>query len=219
MAPNKQQKAVIVGGIRTPFVRRGKAFMNLSPLDLGQICISELIHRYDLPYNGINTLIFGQVVPTVEMTNIAREIVLGIGLSPSTDGFSLNRACATSYQTVVSAIQQIEHGGATCIIAGGADSSSVFPVSLPDHLRQTGMKYSQSKSWPDKLKSASKIKSSDFKPKAPNDRELSTGLTMGESAEKMAKENEITRDAQDDFAHQSHVKAAKSWKKESLMMR
>ena len=97
-------------------------------MDLGKLVVSEMLARTDLDPMLIDQLVFGQVVQMPEAPNIAREIVLGTGMSVSTDAYSVSRACATSFQAVANVTGSIMAGTVDIAIAGGADSSSVLPI-------------------------------------------------------------------------------------------
>src|SRR5690349_13474760 len=118
------RRVAVVAGARTPFVRAGTVFKSLSTLDLAKACVNELIARSNLDTKELDQLVYGQVVPSIEAPNIAREIVLGTGLPAGVDAFSVVRACATSTQAVASAAQSILVGDADVVVAGGADSVS-----------------------------------------------------------------------------------------------
>ena len=211
VAKSKKRRAVIVDGLRTPFVKSNTAFRNLSALDLARYCVSELLQRVNVSPTQIDSVIYGQVIPSLDAPNIAREIVVGTNIPNTSDAYTVNRACATSYQTTINAIQHIESGSSECVIAGGADSASQVPLKISEHLRETLMSFENNKPWKDILRSIADLNVSDLAPKAPAVKEPSTGLSMGESCEKMAKENGISRSEQDDYAHKSHKLAADAW--------
>lgn len=204
-------RVAVVAGLRTPFVKMGTAYKALSALELGRLAVRELIQRTELDAKEIDALIFGQVVPSLVGPNIAREIVLGLDLPRSIDAFSVSRACATSTQAVATAAMMIQTGQAKIAIAGGADSASDVPISVSKHLAEALIEANGAKAPLDKLKAFSHLDAKDLLPVPPALKEMSTGLSMGESAEKMAKENRISREAQDAFAHRSHSRAAKAW--------
>lgn len=210
--PQQLPEVVVVDGVRTPFTKNGTAFKSMSALQLGQQVVRELLERTGLPKSEINAIVYGQVIPSLVGPNIAREIVLGIDLPPSVDAYSVSRACATSTQAVASAAMMIQTGQAKVIVAGGADSASDVPISVSKPLADALLEASQAKGGVDKLKAFSHLAPKDLLPQPPALRELSTQLTMGESAEKMAKENHISRKAQDELAHRSHARAAYAWK-------
>ena len=212
MQPKKPGKrAAIVAGLRTPFQRQGSGFAAQSALELGVLVTNELCARVGLSVNEIDQLVFGQVLPSIEAPNIAREIVLATGLPRSIEAFSVSRACATSYQSTVSAVEAIWAGAAAVVIAGGADSASDVPITVKKPLARALLTASKARSLTERLKAFAHLTPSDLVPVAPAIAEYSTGLSMGESAEKMAKENGITRAAQDAFAHRSHLLAARAW--------
>ena len=103
-------------------------------MDLGKLVVSEMLARTDLDPMLIDQLVFGQVVQMPEAPNIAREIVLGTGMSVSTDAYSVSRACATSFQAVANVTESIMAGTVDIAIAGGADSSSVLPIGVSKSL-------------------------------------------------------------------------------------
>lgn len=206
-------RVAIVAGVRTPFVKSSTYFKTMTTLDLGKAAVTELLQRAELDPQELDQIVYGQVVPSTEAPNIAREIVLGTGLPRSVDAYSVSRACATSTQALVSGAQAILTGDASVVVVGGADSVSKPPITYSDAFIEVLMEANARKSPLDKLKAFMDVKPKDLLPKPPALRELSTQLTMGEACEKMAKENGISREAQDAFAHASHQKAALAWEK------
>lgn len=205
------RRVAIVDGLRTPFQRGGTGFRTLSALDLGKAVVRELVERSEVDPREIGLCVFGQVVPSVQAPNIAREIVLGTGLPREIDAFSVSRACATSLQAMTSAAEQIALGQADVALCGGADSTSDVPVTLSRPLTGALMAARKERTLVGKLMALRSLRPRDLVPVPPAIVELSTGATMGESAEAMAKENGITREAQDRLAHRSHERAAKAW--------
>ena len=201
----------IVAGLRTPFAKQGTAFRAMSALDLGAAVVGELLQRTQVPAREVDRVVYGQVVPSLTAPNIAREIVLDTGMRRETDAYSVSRACATSYQTTVDIAQAIAAGEIDCGISGGADSASDVPITVSKRLAEALIKLNRARSLADRLKALRDLRPRDFLPVPPALRERSTGLTMGESAEKMAQENGITRGAQDEYAHRSHTRAAAAW--------
>lgn len=204
-------RVAVVAGLRTPFAKMGTAYRSLSALDLAKIVTRELIQRTELQPSELDAVVFGQVVPSLVGPNIARELVLGLDLPRNIDAFSVSRACATSTQAIATATMMIQTGQAKIAIAGGADSASDVPITVSKPLAEALIDANTAKAPVDKLKAFSHLAAKDLLPVPPALKELSTGLTMGESAEKMAKENHISREAQDAFAHRSHTRAAKAW--------
>lgn len=204
------RRAAIVAGLRTPFAKQGTLYRDLEALDLGSAVVNELLSRTGLA-SEIERVVYGQVIPSLSAPNIAREIVLSTGMRRDIDAFSVSRACATSYQSTVDIAQAIASGDIDCGIAGGADSASDVPMAVSKPLANSLVALSRARTLADRIKAFKNIKPRDLVPTPPALKERATGLTMGESAEKMAKENAISRQAQDEYAHRSHSLAAKAW--------
>jgi acetyl-CoA acyltransferase len=208
---SKGERIAIVAGLRTPFAKQGSAYNDVSALDLGKIVTTELIARAELDPKEIGLVVFGQVVPSISAPNIAREVVLGTGMPKSIEAFSVSRACATSFQAMTSAAEAMLAGQHTVAIAGGADSASDVPITVSKRLAHALIEANKARTLPEKIRAFTKLAPKDFLPVPPALKEPTTGLSMGESAEKMAKEGGIRRDDQDAFAHRSHTRAAKAW--------
>ncbi len=205
------ERVAIVRGIRTPFAKSGTAYKDMSALDLGKTVVAELLARSELDPKEVGLCVYGQVVPSLAAPNIAREIVLGTALPKSIEAFSVSRACATSFQSMTSAAEAMLAGQHDVAITGGADSASDVPIAVSKRLANALVDVSKAKTFGAKVKIFGRLSAKDFIPVPPALKEPSTGLTMGESAEKMAKEGHIAREAQDAFAHRSHDRAAKAW--------
>ena len=204
-------RVAVVAGLRTPFAKQWSAYREVSALDLANLVVSELLQRVDLDPQEIQQVVYGQVVPSVEAPNIAREIVLATGMPKGIEAYSVSRACATSYQSAVNVAESIMTGAIDTGVAGGADSSSNVPITVTKRLAEALMEATKARSIGERLQAFRGLRPKDLAPQPPAIREFSTGLTMGESAEKMAKENHISRESQDEFALRSHQLAAKAW--------
>ncbi|MDN6550690.1 MAG: acetyl-CoA C-acyltransferase FadI, partial [Enterobacterales bacterium] len=204
-------RVAIVQGLRTPFARQATAFHGIPAVELGNMVVSELLARSNISPEAIDQLVFGQVVQMPEAPNIAREIVLGTGMSIHTDAYSVSRACATSFQAIANVAESIMAGTISVGIAGGADSSSVLPIGVSKALARTLVDANKARTLSQRLKLFSKLKLRDLLPVPPAVAEYSTGLRMGDTAEQMAKSHHISREEQDALAHRSHTLAAKAW--------
>ncbi|CAN5213231.1 acetyl-CoA C-acyltransferase FadI [soil metagenome] len=202
------RRVAIVEGCRTPFAKSGTVFQKLSAVKLGKIAVRELISRTDLDVDEIDHVVYGTVIQSVKATNIAREVVLCAGIPPSVPAFTVGRACASSNQAITSGAEQIALGMADVVIAGGAESLTDIPILFSEEMRNTLVHASKAKSLMARAKVFAGVRPSYLAPVVPAIAEPTTGLTMGESAEKMAKENGITREAQDRWALRSHELAA-----------
>ncbi len=206
-------RVALVAGVRTPFAKQGTSFRAMTALDLGREAVLRLIERTELQVDKVDQLVFGQVLPSLAAPNVAREIILSAGLPAGIEAFSVSRACATSYQSIVSVAEAICAGTIDCGIAGGTDSASDIPMTLSAPLSLALQRLSKAKTWSDRAGALRGLSGRDWKPIPPALTERSTGLSMGQSAEKMAQENGITREEQDAFAHQSHARASAAWSK------
>jgi acetyl-CoA acyltransferase len=207
-----RDRVAVVAGLRTPFTKAGTALRVMRSVDLGTAVVTELLQRSGISPKEIGVCVFGQVVPTLDWLNIAREVVLRSGLPKDMDAFSVSRQCATSIQAMTSVAEQILSGRHDAGIAGGADSMSDVPLGVSKRLAQALMEAQKGKSLAARIKPFMKLSLRDIVPPAPGfSREPTTGETMGEAAEKMAKLNRISRERQDLIAHASHSNAARAW--------
>jgi acetyl-CoA acyltransferase len=204
-------RIAIVDGLRTPFTKRGGAFADLSAVDLGRSVVAELVDRNDVDPAIVGQVVFGQVILTPSIPNVAREIVLGTELPPTVEAYSVSKACITSYQTTVHVAQAIRDGAIDCGVAGGGESASNVPIMTSPALQDAVRSAADAKSLQARLQAFAGVRPADLAPRPPDLTEPSTQETMGQAAERMAKENGISRSDQDDFAHRSHVLAAKAW--------
>ena len=213
--PNVPQgrRVAIVGGLRTPFMKAGTKFRNLSTLDLGAMVTNELLQRANLDPCSVDQVVAGAVVPDLAAPNIAREIVMRCNMPASVDAFSVSRACATSTQAIVSGARAILLGDADIIIAGGSDTLSKPPITYDEKVVDALMAANAAKDIPSKVRAFTRLRPGDLAPRPPALADLASGLTMGDAAEKMARENGISREAQDQFAYESHMKAVTAWEK------
>ncbi len=202
------RRVAIVAGVRTPFTRAGTAFKSISAIDLGKLCVAELIQRTNLSGKEVEALVFGTVIPSVVAPNIAREIALMPLLPKGVQAFSVSRACASANQAITDAADQITLGHIDVAIAGGAESLSNVPILHSQGFAEALVKASKAKSLGGRIKALSAIRPKDLVPITPAIAEPTTGETMGQSAEKMAKLNHISREEQDHFALRSHRLAA-----------
>ncbi|GAA0203621.1 acetyl-CoA C-acyltransferase FadI [Kangiella japonica] len=207
----KQDRVAIVSGLRTPFAKQASHFRGINAIELGKMVVNELIQKTELDPKLIERVVFGQVVILPEAPNIAREIVLGTPMNVHTDAYSVSRACATSFQSVASLAESIMVGDVEVGVAGGADSSSVVPIGVSKALSLALVDLQKAKTMGQKLSILKKLRIKDLTPVPPAIKEYSTGLTMGQNAEQMARDRGITRQEQDELAHRSHTLAAKAW--------
>ncbi|HEX7937891.1 MAG TPA: acetyl-CoA C-acyltransferase FadI [Gemmatimonadaceae bacterium] len=202
------RRVAIVAGIRTPFARSGTVLKDMSAIELGRACVAELLQRTEIPGKEIEALVYGTVVPNVVAPNIAREVSLIPLLPKGVEAVSVSRACASANQAITDAADQIVLGHRNVIIAGGAESLSNVPILHARSMANKLVALSRAKSLGQRVGIAASVRPRDFVPITPAIAEPSTGESMGQSAEKMAKINHIAREDQDRFSLRSHQNAA-----------
>lgn len=202
------RRVAIVDGVRTPFAKSGTVLKDVPAVALARHATKALIYRTDLPGTEVDQVIFGQVIPSVLTPNVAREVSLLPQFPKTIPAYTLNRACASAAQAVTSGADQIVLNHADTIIAGGAESLSDIPILHSRRFSEILMQASKAKSLGQRLKALAAVRPRDLVPVTPAIAEPSTGESMGQSAEKMAKENHLSREDQDREALMSHQRAA-----------
>jgi acetyl-CoA acyltransferase len=203
-------RVAIVAGLRTPFARRGGAFGDQSALELGVLCVRELLARSGLA-GEIERVVFGQVVPSLHAPNVARELVLDVGLPPTVDAHSVSRACTTSYVATIELARAIAAGDIDAGVCGGTDSVSDVPIAVSKPLARALIANRRARGLGDRVRAFASLGPGDLRVEPPTLVERTTGLSMGEHAEQMGAEAAIDRAAQDAFAARSHARAAAAW--------
>ena len=202
------RRVAIVAGVRTPFARSGSLFRDVPAVHLARYAAKELLYRTEIDGSDIDQVILGQVVPSVLTPNVAREVSLLPQLPPRVPAYSLNRACASAAQAITNAADQIGLGNADVVLAGGVESLSDLPILHSRRFSRILVEAGKAKTLGERVAAFGRVRPRDLVPVTPAIAEPSTGETMGQSAEKMAKENGITREEQDRFALMSHLRAA-----------
>ena len=200
-------KTAIIDGSRTAFARSGTALADLSAIELGKVAVRDALARSGLTGEAVDHLIYGTVVHDPQAPNIAREVGLAV-LPKTVPAVSVSRACASANQAITDAAQMIEMGHADVVIAGGAESLSHVPITVSDKLSKSLVRAAKGKTLGQKLAAFGSVRPRDLIPVQPAIAEPTTGETMGASAERMAKENGISREDQDAWALRSHQLAA-----------
>ena len=202
------RRVAIVAGVRTPFLKSGTAFRDVTAVALARHAARELLFRSEVDGREVDEVIFSQVVPSVLAPNVAREVSLLPQFLPSVPAYTLNRACDSSAQAIANAADQIALGHADTILAGGVETLSDIPILHSRRFSRVLVDAGRAKSFGARVAAFGRTRPRDLVPVTPAIAEPSTGESMGQSAEKMAKENGISREAQDDLALRSHQRAA-----------
>ena len=207
-SPGYPRRVAIIGGVRTPFARAGTVLKDVSAIELGKVAVRELIHRTGVDPKSVELLAFGTVIPSVLAPNIAREVALMPILPKGVQAWSVGRACASANQAITDAADQIAIGHADVAIAGGAEALSNVPILHSRGFSDALVAASKAKTLGKRLAALAAIRPRDLIPITPAIAEPTTGESMGQSADKMAKINGIARADQDALALASHKNAA-----------
>jgi acetyl-CoA C-acetyltransferase len=202
----------VIGGVRIPFCRSNTLYADLSNLDMLTAALGGLVERYDLAGAHIDEVIGGAVVTHSRDWNLAREAVLGSKLARTTPGITLIQACGTSLQAAMGIAAKIAIGEIECGIAIGSDTTSDAPIVFSKRFAHRLVQAQQGKSVGQKLAAFKGFSPAELAPQPPSVAEPRTGLSMGQHAELMAQEWEISRRDQDQLAFESHRKAAEAYR-------
>ena len=208
-------KAVyIVDGARTPYLKAQGQTGPFSAADLAVAVGRELLLRQPFAPTAIGETILGCVMPREDEANIARIVSLRLGCGVSTPAWTVQRNCASGMQAIDSAVQDIVLGRYDLVLAGGVEAMSRAPlVWRPEMMNWLG-KLRAAKSVSDKLAVISQFKPGFLNPIIALLRGLTdplTGLSMGQTAEILAHQFHISRQAMDEFALRSHQRLAQAW--------
>ncbi|MFA6917060.1 MAG: thiolase family protein [Parachlamydiales bacterium] len=207
-----RKRIAIVSGVRTPFCKGGGVLRDMLADDLGAYAVKEVYSRTPIDPNLIDEVIIGNVLQPVHATNIARVIAVKAGLSQKIPAYTVNRNCASGMEAVTTGADKILLEQAEIILAGGVESMSNFPILFSPRMRDFLQNLSKAKGWQGKLKSLLAFRPSLFKPVIPDISDPLCGLSMGQTAEILTREFQITRLEQDKFAMESHLRASKATK-------
>jgi acetyl-CoA C-acetyltransferase len=205
------RRVAIVGGIRIPFARSYSAYATASNQDMLTAAFRGIVNRYKLEGVRLGDVAAGAVIKHSRDYNLVRECVLSSGLDPHTPGLDMQRACGTSLEAAIDIGNKIALGQIDVGIAGGTDSISDAPIVYPRSYQQLLLKSYRGRSGWQRLAPFFGLRPRHFKPVLPAVIEPRTGLSMGQSAELMAKQWSIARADQDQLAYDSHHKAAAAW--------
>lgn len=200
----------IIAAIRTPFCKMGTDLARFTADDLGREACSALLTRTGIDPGELSEVIIGCVAQPVEAANIARIIALRSGVPQHVPAVTVHRNCASGMEAITAAHQRMAAGQGDLFLVGGAESMSNIPLLFPHEAAAHFSDLNRAKSSGQKLSAAANFNLSDFKPRIGLELGLTdpfSGLIMGDTAEILAREFGISREAQDGFAASSHAKA------------
>jgi acetyl-CoA acetyltransferase family protein len=203
-----EKRVAIIGGRRTPFVKAGTAFRDLSQLDLSAHAVRGIMEAFAIDPNKVDQLVWGRVLHDPRISNLAREIVFRLGLPATIRAWLVSNNCISSIHAVTDVADAVRLGRIGIGIAGGVEAMSDAPVLFGRAASKVFLAAALAKTPRDKLKVLARLRPKHFRPEPLAFREPSTGLSMGEHAEITAKKWGITREEQDEIALRSHVRAA-----------
>jgi acetyl-CoA acetyltransferase family protein len=200
----------ILGGVRTPFVKAGAAFRKVPSYELGRIAAAETIARSELDPGRLDEVIFGHCAMPSEAANSTRIVALRAGVPERVPAFTVHRNCASGMEAVASALYRIGAGDASLVLAGGMENMTQIPLQYTAEYAQWLEGFMRAKTPAAKLGALARFRPRMLAPRiaiAEGLTDLVCGLNMGQTAEMLAREFRITREAQDAFALQSHQRA------------
>ncbi|MDX1460185.1 MAG: acetyl-CoA C-acetyltransferase [Xanthomonadales bacterium] len=208
---NELRRVAVIGGSRIPFCRSNTIYAEKTNLDMLAAALQGVVDRFGLESTQLDEVVAGAVTTHSKDWNLAREAVLSTSLSPLTPGITIQQACGTSLQAALGIAAKIAAGQIECGIAAGTDTTSDPPIVFSRKFSRRLVKLGRARSMGDRLKVLKGFSPSELKPVPPANGEPRTRLSMGQHCERMAREWEITREAQDLLAVESHHAAARAW--------
>ena len=203
-------RLAIIDGVRTPFCKMGTDLASLSADELGRIAVSALLAKTGLDPALVDEVIIGCVCQPFDAANIARVIALRAGIPEHVPAATVNRNCASGMESLTAAAERMVAGRGSVFIVGGTESMTNVPLLYRPEAARKFAKLAKAKSASESLTAMARFRVGDFRPRIGLQMGLTdpvSGLNMGETAELVARENGITREAQDAFAHRSHERA------------
>ena len=203
-------RLAIIDGVRTPFCKMGTDLAALSADELGRIAVSALLAKTGIDPALVDEVIVGCVCQPFDAANIARVIALRAGIPERVPAATVNRNCASGMESLTAAAERMAAGRGSVFIVGGTESMSNVPLLYTQQAAKKFAKLAKAKSAAESFAAMVHFRMGDFRPRIGLQMGLTdpvSGLNMGETAELLARENGITREAQDAFAHRSHERA------------
>jgi len=203
----------LVDGARTPFLKfRGRP-NPLAAADLGVAAGRQLLLRQPFAAEQVDEVIFGCAGPGADEANIARIIALRLGCGHATPAWSVQRNCGSGMQALDSGLQSIRAGRADLVLCGGTEAMSRAPLMFDERFVHWLADVQMARSLPERLRKAARFRPGMLKPVVALLRGLTdpvSGMSMGQTAEKLATRFDISREEMDRFAVRSHQRLARA---------
>jgi len=198
------RKAVIVDGVRTPFLDSGGAYSQLMTYELGGKAIAGLVNKTGIDANRVNMVTMGTVLHEIETSNVARESMLSAGLPATIPAYTTSMAGLSASVGFANLCDMIALGRIDVGIAAGVESFSDIPIRYSQKIRRAAMKVRQDSSAKNILKNLASLRPADLKPEMPTGTDFTTRKTMGVCAEQMVQKFKVRREDCDAFTVRSH---------------
>jgi len=207
----KKRAVYIVDGLRTPFIKAGAKPNPFSAADLAVAAAGPLLARQPFQPEAIDEVIVGCVGPAADEANIARIIALRLGCGDLVPAWTVQRNCASGLQALDSAAARILSGDCDLVLAGGTECMSRAPLLYQNALLEWLADFKTSRNFSAKCRVAAQFRPHFLKPVISLLKGLSdsvVNLSMGQTAENLAYQYDISREAADEFSVKSHLRAA-----------
>ncbi|MDG0972481.1 MAG: acetyl-CoA C-acetyltransferase [Porticoccaceae bacterium] len=198
------RRVAIIGGNRIPFMRSNTAYSYASNMDMLSATLQGLVKRFDLDGERLGEVSAGAVMKHSRDFNLAREATLNSGLALETPAYDVQQACGTGLEAAILVANKIALGQIDAGIAAGTDTASDAPIALNEKYRRMILDLNKAKTMGQRLKTLLRFRPSFILPSLPQNAEPRTGLSMGEHCERMVKQWDISREAQDELTWKSH---------------
>jgi acetyl-CoA C-acetyltransferase len=196
-------------GMRTPFAKVDGALAKFDAISLSVPVVRHMIDQ--LGRAAPDFAVWGAVVPNLTWSNIAREVLMDAGVAPTIPAFSTIMACSTSMIGAIEAAGMIDGVNRNLALVGGVESLSRIQLGLGQSLSDWVRRFQQARSLGQKISHVTDLKLGDVKLYIPAVSNRTTGMSMGEHTEFMAREWSVGRDEQDQIALESHQRAVAAW--------
>ena len=205
-----KEPVYVVDGVRTPFAKAGTTLADSEAVDLGKTVVRLLVARTGIDASRIEEVIIGCVSQPADSANVGRVVALRAGIPESVPAITVHRNCASGFEAVTQAAEKMLAGRGDIFVVGGVESMSQIPLFYSYEAAKKFSAFARAKNLSQKLGALSSFRPTDFQPRIG----LQLGVTdpvcgcnMGQTAETVGREFDITREEQDAFAMRSHHKA------------
>jgi acetyl-CoA C-acetyltransferase/acetyl-CoA acyltransferase len=206
----------ILEGVRTPFAKAFGPLAAVPAKELGRLVTVAALERAGVRADQVDQVVFGNVATPPDAANIGRVIALTAGVPRDRPAHTVQRNCASGVEAITTAAQLVQLGEAKVVLAGGTESMSQIPLLYNAEATRQYMRLGRARTLGKRLGALLGFRPRHFKPVIGVQQGLTdpvSGLIMGETAEEVARDFHISREDQDKYALQSHLRAADAQKR------